>query len=118
MSFSPTPVTIAVYFDWKTGPENPQHYKVSGGLCETVAERDALLASYPKALALKPVAVHYSGGVVKYGIQGHGNFLATKGNAKNEAGIKRALRLLDTLEYGDSNCSNIYPTAAEARAAL
>lgn len=118
MSFPHTPVTISVFFDWKTGPENPQHYKVSGGLCETVSERDALLASYPKALGLKPVAVHYSGGVVKYGVQGHGNFLATKGNAKNETGIKRAIRLLDKLEYAGDKCSNVYPTADEARAAL
>lgn len=122
MSFSPTPVTVTVFYSFHEGPEFPQHYQVRGGYCETQAERDALLASFPKALGLKPVALHsYADGsnVVTYGIQGYGKFLATKGNAKNETGIKRVLRLLDTLEYDvDARTSNAYRTAAEARAAL
>lgn len=123
MSFSPSPaVTISVFYDWKTGPENPQNYKVSGGYCETEAERDVLLASFPKSFGLKPVSRHTyndDGNVVFYGVQGHGKFLATKGNAKNETGIKRALTLLDALEFNpEERASNAYRSADEARAAL
>jgi hypothetical protein len=122
MSFSPTAVKISAFYDYHTGAENPQHYKVSGGYCETEAERDALLASFPKSLGLKPVALHSyadGGNVVTYGIQGHGKFLATKGNEKNETGIKRALRLLEVLEFdADVRSSNAYRSADELRAAL
>lgn len=122
MSFSPTPVTVTVFYSYHEGPEFPQHYQVRGGYCETEAERDALLATFPKALGFKPVALHSyadGGNTVTYGIQGHGKFLATKGNAKNETGIKRVLRLLDTLQYdGEVRTSNAYRTADEARAAL
>lgn len=125
MSFTPdftSPVTIAVYYDYHNGPEFPQHYKVSGGYRETEAERDALLATFPKSFGLKPVALHSyneGGNFVTYGVQGHGKFLATKGNAKNETGIKRALALLDALEFNpEERASNAYRTADEARAAL
>jgi hypothetical protein len=110
------PLTIRVVFDYQKGTEHPDSYQISGTYA-TEAERDAVLAQYPKSLKLRAGTCSYAGGIELPIIMGQGDLRPRKGNTINETALRRLHTLLDLAEFTTGNILNAYTTADAARAA-
>jgi hypothetical protein len=109
------PVTITVNYDQMIGLSAPYAYHVKA-IYDSEAERDAVLAQFPKNLKLRAEVLRHLDRDNQYMIYGYGKFKETKGNEFNETAQRRFARLLELIEYkGGHGC---YATADEARAAV